>query len=88
LASSASASSATGLVGLVSFVCLVSLVGLSFIGLIGFIGFIGLIGLCLATVVSQQGGISVFKFPKRFLELSWAKTSLFFTLFTFIDILI
>ena len=44
--------------------------------------------LCLTTVFSQQGGISVFNFPKRLLELSWAKISLFFTLFTFIDILI
>jgi hypothetical protein len=35
------------------------------------------ISLCLTTVFSQQGGISVFKFPKRFLKLSWAKTSLY-----------
>jgi hypothetical protein len=39
------------------------------------------ISLCLTTVFSQQGGISFFLFPKRFLELSWAKTSLFLTLF-------
>jgi hypothetical protein len=32
---------------------------------------------CLATVFSQQGEISVFKSPKRFLEFSWTKTSLF-----------
>jgi hypothetical protein len=30
------------------------------------------ISLCLTTVFSQQGGITVFKFPKRFLEFSWA----------------
>ena len=35
------------------------------------------ISLCLTTVFSQQGGISVFKFPKRCSELSWAKTSLY-----------
>ena len=35
------------------------------------------ISICLTTVFSQQGGISVFKFPKRFSELSWAKTSLY-----------
>jgi hypothetical protein len=29
------------------------------------------ISLCLTTVFSHQGGISVFKFPKRFLEFSW-----------------
>ncbi len=34
------------------------------------------ISLCLTTVFSQQGGISVFKFPKRFSEFSWAKSSL------------
>jgi hypothetical protein len=46
------------------------------------------ISLCLTTVFSQQGGISVFKFPKRFSEFSWAKSSLYslyFTLFYFID---
>jgi len=35
------------------------------------------ISLCVTTVFSQQGGISVFKFPKRFLEFSWTKTSLY-----------
>ncbi len=37
------------------------------------------ISLCLTTVFSQQGGISVFKFPKRFSEFSWTKTSLSFS---------
>ena len=35
------------------------------------------ISLCLTTVFSQQGRISVFKFPKRFSEFSWAKSSLY-----------
>ena len=35
------------------------------------------ISLCLTTVFSQQGGIYVFKFPKRFSEFSWAKISLY-----------
>jgi hypothetical protein len=35
------------------------------------------ISLCVTTVFSQQGGISIFKFPKRFLEISWAETSLY-----------
>jgi len=33
------------------------------------------ISLCLTTVFSQQRGISVFKFSKRFSEFSWAKSS-------------
>jgi hypothetical protein len=33
--------------------------------------------LCVTTVFSQQVGISIFKFPKRFLEISWAETSLY-----------
>jgi hypothetical protein len=37
---------------------------------------------------SHQDGIYGFKFPKRFSELSQAKTSLYFSLFTFVDILI
>jgi hypothetical protein len=35
------------------------------------------ISLCLTTVFSQQGRIYGFKFPKRFSELSQAKTSLY-----------
>jgi hypothetical protein len=35
------------------------------------------ISLCVTTVFSQQGGISIFKFPKRFLDISWAETSLY-----------
>jgi len=35
------------------------------------------ISLCLTTVFSQQGGISVFKFTKRFSEISWSKISLY-----------
>jgi hypothetical protein len=35
------------------------------------------ISLCVTTVFSQQGGISVFKFPKRFSSISWAKSSLY-----------
>jgi hypothetical protein len=31
----------------------------------------------VTTVFSQQGGISIFKFSKRFLEISWAETSLY-----------
>ena len=42
------------------------------------------ISLCLTTVFSQQGGISVFKFPKRFLEFSWTKTSLYSLLLQFL----
>jgi hypothetical protein len=34
------------------------------------------ISLCVTKVFSQQGGISIFKFPKRLLEISWAETSL------------
>jgi hypothetical protein len=35
------------------------------------------ISLCVTTVFSQQGGLSIFKFPKRFSEISWAETSLY-----------
>jgi hypothetical protein len=35
------------------------------------------ISLCVTTVFSQQRGISIFKFPKRFSEISWAETSLY-----------
>jgi hypothetical protein len=35
------------------------------------------ISLCLTTIISQQGGITVFNIPKRFSEFSWTKTSLY-----------
>ncbi len=34
------------------------------------------ISLCVTTVFSQQGGISIFKFPERFLVISCAEISL------------
>jgi hypothetical protein len=30
------------------------------------------ISICVTTVFSQQGGISIYKFPKRFSDISWA----------------
>jgi hypothetical protein len=44
------------------------------------------ISLCLTTVFSQQGGIYVFKFPKRFSEFSWAKISLYWLFFTLLSL--
>jgi hypothetical protein len=46
------------------------------------------ISLCLTTVFSQQGRISVFKFPKRFLEFSWAKISLYSFFITLLTLII
>ncbi len=45
------------------------------------------ISLCLTTLLSQQGGISVFKFPKKFLEFSWAKISLYWPFLTLLALL-
>lgn len=34
------------------------------------------ISLCMTTVFNQQRGISIFKFPKMFLPISWEEISL------------
>jgi hypothetical protein len=44
--------------------------------------------LCCDSAFAHKKEFSVFKFPKRFSEFSWAKSSLYSTLFTLLNLII